>query len=331
MQKFCLCIPGFKIAIILAIGFWSSHAFVTTQPQQHERIPVLVQRSHLGLTSKDVDDTSAVPVQSISLKDQAQILKAKAERLRQEIKQQQQYRQPKPFENSVSSNNNNNHDNQTKTFLRQTNGRVTNSISLPWSVVTKEGEEGEEYRLYVDVGREEGTWMDGRWGASGKRIPFALDVKFLWSELADESLAAKRMVKDNNNNNNIMGKSSKVFALKTAPFARLRDGFDRMQCYGGAYRIDMANNGRYTARLMVQVEGTKADQTYMYGDVSIPNGYLYFSLPCFGGRIDQLSTKEGIVTVRQIGWRTGWRREESRILGVFRAKHVKDAQRKDPY
>jgi hypothetical protein len=32
-----------------------------------------------------------------------------------------------------------------------------------------------------------------------------------------------------------------------------------------------------------------------------------------------LSTKEGIVTVKQIGWHTGWRREESRILGTFRA------------
>jgi hypothetical protein len=70
-----------------------------------------------------------------------------------------------------------------------------------------------------------------------------------------------------------------VVALKTAPNARLRDGFDRMQCYGGASRMDMANNGRYSLRLMVEIEGTKSDQA-MYGDV-------------FGGRIDQLSTKEG--------------------------------------
>jgi hypothetical protein len=82
-----------------------------------------------------------------------------------------------------------------------------------------------------------------------------------------------------------------VVALKTAPNARLRDGFDRMQCYGGASRMDMANNGRYSLRLMVEIEGTKSDQDY--GDVSIPKGYLHFSLPCFGGRIGQLSTKEG--------------------------------------
>ena len=28
------------------------------------------------------------------------------------------------------------------------------------------------YRLYVDIGREEGTWMEPRWGASGNRIEF---------------------------------------------------------------------------------------------------------------------------------------------------------------
>jgi hypothetical protein len=87
--------------------------------------------------------------------------------------------------------------------------------------------------------------------------------------------------------------------------------------------MDMANNGRYTLRLMVEAEGTKANQDY--GDVSIPKGYLYFSLPCFGG---QLSTKEGPVTVRQIGWHTGWRREENRILGVFRAQTNKRRAKK---
>jgi hypothetical protein len=79
------------------------------------------------------------------------------------------------------------------------------------------------------------------------------------------------------------------------------------------------------------VDGTKADQNYVYGDVSIPKGYLYFSIPCFGGRIDQLSTKEGPVTVRETGWHTGWRRKESRIVGVFKAKSIAQAQKKDSY
>jgi hypothetical protein len=142
-------------------------------------------------------------------------------------------------------------------------------------------------------------------------------------ELAfDDSMAVKNMVK----NNSMEKKSSKVFALKTAPYAKLRDGFDRMQCYGGAYRMDMANNGRYTLRLMVEAEGTKADQDY--GDVSIPKGYLYFSLPCFGG---QLSTKEGPVTVRQIGWHTGWRRGGEQNPWGVPSQTMKDAQRQDSY
>lgn len=283
---------------------------------------VLVHHQTLLLATPDDDDdtSSAVLDSASSLRDEAQSLKAKAERLRREIEQQRQ--KTRPSQASTTTNNV-----SAKGKEHSPTDIATNPISLPWSLSADadDGQEGEEYRLYVDIGREEGTWMDARWGASGNRIPFSLDIQLHSSELADDALAAK-MVKDNN-----MGKSSKVFALKTAPFARLRDGFDRMQCCDGAYRIDLSNNGRYTIRMMVQVEGTKADQNYMYGDVSIPKGCLYFSLPCFGGRIDQLSTKDGPVTVRQTGWHTGWRREESRIVGVFQAKPLADARRRDSY
>lgn len=41
---------------------------------------------------------------------------------------------------------------------------------------------------------------------------------------------------------------------------------------------------------------------------------------------------EGIISVRQVGWNTGWRREESRILGVFRAvPSIEKARRVDGY
>lgn len=76
----------------------------------------------------------------------------------------------------------------------------------------------------------------------------------------------------------------------------------------------------------------------IHRDVSIPPGCLYFSLPCFfrgGGNADPsnilFSTKEGIISVRQIGWHTGWRREESRIVGIFRAVPIEKAQRIDGY
>ena len=66
-------------------------------------------------------------------------------------------------------------------------------------------------------------------------------------------------------------------------------------------------------------------------DVFVSKGNLYFSLPCFGGKISQLSTKEGPVTIRQIGWNTGWRREESRIVGIFKAVPIDDAKRRDGF
>ena len=34
------------------------------------------------------------------------------------------------------------------------------------------------YRQYNDIGREDGTWMDPKWGASGRRIEFTVDVCF---------------------------------------------------------------------------------------------------------------------------------------------------------
>ncbi|KAG7364239.1 hypothetical protein IV203_037441 [Nitzschia inconspicua] len=303
-------------ATAYSIGLPCSDAF-TPHPQtlqESKRTVILVHQSQLQSS-----DELAAGAESSSLREQAKGLKARAERLRQEIIDQQQ------IARQTSPSTTFDEDLQVSNAVRSTTHTAVNSMPLPWSLESNEEDEGEEYRLYVDIGREEGTWMDARWGASGKRIPFTLDVKLLSNQLADAETAAK-MVKDNN-----MGKSSKVYDLKTAPFARLRDGFDRMQCYGGAYRIDLGNNGQYTIRMMVKVEGTKADQNYMYGDVSIPKGYLYFSLPCFGGRINQLSSKEGPVTVRQVGWHTGWRRDESRIVGFFQTKPITIARRKDSY
>lgn len=239
------------------------------------------------------------------LRAEAESLKAQAEKLRLEI------------------------EGTTNSVVAGDNSEVPETVaSSPWAIVS-EGlkEDGDQdYRLYVDIGREPGTWMEPRWGASGKRIEFTLDVRLLTNRLATPEVS-KKMVKDNS-----MGKSSQVFALETANFARLRDGFDKMKCNGGAYRIDTGRSGRRTIRMFINVEGTnKADQSYVYGDISVPSGCLYFSLPCYGNGINNLSIKEGLVSVRQIGWHTGWRREESRICGVFKAKLVSEAQQKDGY
>ncbi|KAL3936296.1 MAG: hypothetical protein SGBAC_008363 [Bacillariaceae sp.] len=196
------------------------------------------------------------------------------------------------------------------------------------------------YRLYLDIGREEGTWMDPRWGASERRIEGTLDVCFSSNPATAE--VADKMVDDNQ-----LGASSPCFMMQTANHARLKGGFDKMGVVSeqqGGYRVDgLSSSPRksQTLRFFVTVDGTQD------GDVSIPEGRLYFSLPCFvqgsssssnSSSNDQgspptvlLSNKEGIISVRQIGWHTGWRREESRILGVFRAVPIEKAQRVDGY
>jgi len=164
--------------------------------------------------------------------------------------------------------------------------------------------------------------MDPRWGASGKRIEFTLDVRFCEIDATSDVRGA--MVKDN-----VGGKSSPIWHVMSAPNARLRQGFDSLKCAGGAYRIDTSRNSKtWTLRFFVNVEGKDGPE---YGDISVPMGRLFFSLPSFNGGISQLSRKEGPVTIRQMGWKTGWRREESRIVGTFRAIPLAEASQRDGY
>jgi len=96
---------------------------------------------------------------------------------------------------------------------------------------------------------------------------------------------------------------------------------------GGAAKADVI-------RLVLEVEGTEEGQ---YGDVSIPAGELYFSIPCFGGDVTcgtfaKLSSRrECPVSVRMIGWNTGWRRMESRIAGTVQAMPLEQAKEKDGF
>lgn len=144
---------------------------------------------------------------------------------------------------------------QLRQSLPSEQSRKDSSVSINgrtsrWTVPESDTP-GVSYRLYVDIGREQGTWMDPRWGASGKRIEFSLDVKFFTETVANQTVV-DRMVKDN-----FGGTSSPVYELKTAPKARLRSGFDEMACYGGGYRIDTARNGASsTVRFHVLVDGT---------------------------------------------------------------------------
>ena len=80
-----------------------------------------------------------------------------------------------------------------------------------------------------------------------------------------------------------------------------------MNCHGGCYRLDInKKNGAATVRFNALVDSTPEPKTdSSYGDVYIPKGFLYFSLPAFGGKISQMSQKDaGPVMVRQTGWHT---------------------------
>lgn len=240
---------------------------------------------------------------SMTLDNTVQDLIDKAARLRQ---QAQEIRSTLPVEESPSS------------VLPLVPPPFYNRPS-EWTVTSNEI--GVGYRLYLDIGREQGTWMDPRWGASGRRMDLALDVMFCTETLADATTQAN-MVQDN-----FGGKRAPVYQLDSAPSARLRNGFDKMKCFCGGYRVDVAKDGK-AIRFHVNVDGKEGPE---YGDISIPKGCLHFSLPCFGQGLSQLSTREGLVSVRQIGWHTGLRREESRIIGTFRAVPIEKATEQNKY
>lgn len=187
-------------------------------------------------------------------------------------------------------------------------------IRSPW-LVPGEAEEGSvDYRFYMDLGREDGSWMEPRWAASGRRVEFALDLRLTRTKSEDQSILPQM--------DNLAGSTSPVYDVDVAPYARLNNGFDRIACLSSAYRIDGAAP-KQTIRLMLVLDAIS------YGDLKLDKGPLFISLPMFG--LENLSRKEGPVSVRQYGWHTGWRRLESRIVGVARTKPVSEARRIDGY
>lgn len=223
--------------------------------------------------------------------------------------------------------------------------RAPSKFSLPSA-------EENGFRIYVDVGRERGTWMDPRWAASGRRIECTVDVAFprpaaddgedAALALASEDIAAGLVKMVASKSSSV----SAVYKLRSGPYARLRGGFDEMVVSDGGYCVESPASASLssssTLRFCLMVGGA-AD-----GDVTIPEGKLYFALPYFGLQTEGdggdghpssanttpkmiLSNKEGTITVKQMGWNTGWFREESRILGVFRAVPLEKAQARDRF
>mmetsp|Transcript_29772 Transcript_29772/g.56308 ORF Transcript_29772/g.56308 Transcript_29772/m.56308 type:complete len:339 (-) Transcript_29772:591-1607(-) len=231
---------------------------------------------------------------------------------------------------------------------RQEANRVVSKFSLP-----SPQSSNNNFRLYLDIGRESGTWMDPRWGASGRRIECTLDITFPTpsSSATEEDATTIRqpaseeitagLIKTVTTKSSTL---SPVFKLQSAPFARLRGGFDEMKIIDGGYCVEYSASASLssssTLRFCIEVVGT----TDL--DVTIPEGKLYFALPYFGLRTErggdggddstsmskmEVSNREGTMTVKQMGWHTGWYREESRMLGVFRAVPLEKARGRDKF
>lgn len=276
--------------------------------------PSVVTRSHhnilLNYCAKN-DDEGVIT----TAEQQAERLLARAKSIREDL------------DAAVSSNSSNQLD----------EGNSSTKIKSEFSLAS--GSNNNSYRIYLDIGREPGTWMDPRWGASGKRIECTLDIDFTQQQGEDKECSseeiASALIKT------VTTKTSKlspVFKLQHAPFARLRSGFDKMKIDDGGYCIESGLKSS-TLRFCLSVSGTGGSSA-SYGDISIPEGKLYFALPYFGtvqgdgsnnSPSMSISKKEGTICVKQMGWHTGWRREESRILGVFRAVPLEEARRRDKF
>lgn len=194
---------------------------------------------------------------------------------------------------------------QARQLRQQIDDTTTRSPAAPtihpWNVVVPpDAPAVRGYRLYLDIGREPHTWMDPRWGQSGRRITGSLDI----------ALAST--------------------LCYVAPQLRLRSGFDALVLSGNDGNTTTTTTYSIDEQGMLRLGIDMGEVGVVDGDVSIPPGVLYFALPTFQkGRI--LSTKEGFLTVRQYGWHTGWWRLERRMVGTFRARPIEEATRIDGY
>ena len=232
----------------------NNHKVVGVDNQRRRRRLFVPNRRPLSTTTTIL--ANANDNEMTRQQEEAERLLAKAKQLRAEIEQQE----ADTIQNTKEQNDNNPTQTTKATTTKMPSSSSSQISSSPWSVIsssTKEEEENDDgigYRLYVDIGREQGTWMDIRWGASGKRIEFTIDIKLVTNGIVvTDSTIVKNMVQDN-----FGGRSTPIYTVETAKAARLRNGFDRMDCTTttAGYRIDQDKTGRSTIRFFIPVEGT---------------------------------------------------------------------------
>eukprot|EP00903_Cladosiphon_okamuranus_P014178 g13175.t1 len=129
-----------------------------------------------------------------------------------------------------------------------------------------------QWLVMLDVGREKGTWMPQNWGISGRRVEVDLLVKFLPG-------------------GDMEAKVDSPFVDMTVTPGRWSVG----AAEGTNRRRPASSLGSLTSdtcRFWVEASGLTR------GDVTIPEGKLYFAVPCWGGKL----SRKGLITVRQRRW-----------------------------
>mmetsp|Transcript_11942 Transcript_11942/g.18720 ORF Transcript_11942/g.18720 Transcript_11942/m.18720 type:complete len:289 (-) Transcript_11942:133-999(-) len=139
-----------------------------------------------------------------------------------------------------------------------------------------------EWMLKLDLGREQGTWMDARWGASGQRFKATLAVKLLPGGEVD-----------------VVDKSVGLFPQLPA-------------LKGGKWKVE----GSFPSeklKFSVQHSGFTKQDTKC--DLDLPEGNLFLSINTLGPNVG----RQGSLSIEQYRFLV---RKERRLVGVFSAEKL---------
>jgi len=121
------------------------------------------------------------------------------------------------------------------------------------------------WKLSLDIGREEGTWMPKTWGVSGNRLILNMEIEFTQEQLYEREeflggLGGARILKVCDNQ------------MILAP--TIREGIRKIECLEGGWRIGKGEGPKGTdiLRFYLEVEDKISREN---GDVYCPPGRIY--------------------------------------------------------
>ena len=128
------------------------------------------------------------------------------------------------------------------------------------------------WRLSIDVGREEGTWMPEDWAKSGARLVCPLEVEVLGEAAAEPN--AER---------DIMGGGASLIRPVATPKIVSERGEEEVLVAGGGWKIGPSDAGRGRAATLrfwldfLEARGLGAGVSARRNDVTLPAERLYFA------------------------------------------------------